>query len=218
MTSSTKMEPSLYYARMITEGHIPACEALTSQCARMMEDFEVQDDKDFPYTFSTQKADRIELFLSKLIMYEGKFSGRGFTPVLWQRWYVRSLFGWLEKDTGYRRYRKTFLTTSKGSGKKLLSSGLMLYLLLADREPSPQLFVVASTLDQARVIFSDAQKLTETSPFLRGRVQTWGGAVTPKYLVTPKYGSATVVSTESRAPSGPITQTCLLYTSPSPRD
>ena len=198
------IEPSLYYASMIADGHIPASEAMMSFCARKVDHFDRMYDTDFPIIFDKEKADRIMRFVLHIVMIEGNYAGKTWIPNLWQIWYLRTLFGWIYKDTGLRVYKKSFCMTAKGTGKKVISASLLHYLLLYDNQPAAQIYAVAETMEQAQVVFRYATQIAHSTPILRNSGLTiWGGEVAPKRIFKGD-NHAIALSATSKAPSGPL--------------
>jgi phage terminase large subunit-like protein len=79
------------------------------------------------------------------------------------------LFGW-RQENGKRRFRRAFLMAAKKSGKSPLMSAIALYMLLADGEAAPEIYICACDRDQAGIIFREAQRMTQFSPALDKRV------------------------------------------------
>ena len=201
----TYEEPAYVYCQQVLDGTIPASEALVAQCQKNFDDFNNMHEPNFPYIFNTEKADRIIKYSSRLIMTEGEYAGKNWQPILWQQWYLRSLMGWVRKEDNYRRYRRTFLLTSKGSGKKLVSSALLLYLTGSDGEMNAQVFAVANTLMQCYVVFKYCVDLIESTPMLKKNLVYWGGRIKPTHILYERGNNksvATTMSTTSQAPSG----------------
>ena len=205
------IEPSLHYAMMVSEGRIPASEPHKAFCATVVEDFARQDEVGFPWVFDPIKADRFMRFARNLVMTEGQYADEAWQPLLWQLWYCRTLMGWVDRETGFRRYRKTFLMTSKGSGKKVISAALLLYLLGSDREKGAQVFHLANTYEQCMVVFRYCVQLIDSSPLLREHsgIEVWGGGTNPKKLFKGN-NMATAISSTSKAPSGPLPSAILV--------
>lgn len=92
--------------------------------------------------------------------------GSPFVLSPWQAFIVGSLMGWYT-TRGARRFRTAYLETGKGSGKTPLCAGLLLYLLVTDRERGGQYYVAAVTREQAHIAFADIEKMVVASPPLR---------------------------------------------------
>lgn len=100
----------------------------------------------------------------------GRWRGKRFRLLPWQRDFVMRLFGWRRSD-GTRRFRRFYLEVPKKNGKSTLISALVLYFLLADGERAPEVFVNAVDRSQANIIWKEAARMVRDSPELACRLQ-----------------------------------------------
>lgn len=105
---------------------------------------------------------------------EGSTAGEPFLLEDWQRAVVGCLFGWLRRD-GYRRYRKLFLYVPRGSGKTPMVAAMALYLLYCDGEAGAQIYLIASTAEQAALAYRHARGMVERNPDLEAAAQIFKG-------------------------------------------
>ncbi len=116
--------------------------------------------------FDVDKALHAVGFFRLLRHRVGKWAGRIFDLLPWQKFdVVMPLFGWMGPD-GYRRFDKGHIEIPKKNGKSMLCSGISLYLLVADSEPSAEVYNAAGEREQARIVFAAAQKMAKASPYL----------------------------------------------------
>lgn len=117
------------------------------------------------YYFDDFKANHITRFFDSFLCHsKGRFAGKPFTLLPWQREMLEELFGWCKVVDGLRRYRVAYISTAKKSGKSTLMSGIGLYLLLADGEPSSEIYSAASDRDQAGIVAREAMNMVRASP------------------------------------------------------
>lgn len=83
----------------------------------------------------------------------------------WHRRVMGQLYGWYHPD-GYRRYRKAFITTAKKSGKTSTVAALPLAELLLEQVPEKEVYVVASSEDQANILFRKVDQTLNRAPRL----------------------------------------------------
>jgi phage terminase large subunit-like protein len=83
-----------------------------------------------------------------------------------QDFIVGSVFGWKRSGTDIRRFRDIYCELGKGNGKTPMAAGVGLYLLVLDGENAAEVYAVAVTRDQAKVLFTDAERMRECSPEL----------------------------------------------------
>jgi phage terminase large subunit-like protein len=75
---------------------------------------------------------------------------------------LTTVFGWVKPD-GKRRFRRAYIEVPRGNAKSTLSSALALYMLAADGEGGAEVYSLATTRDQARIVFGDAQTMARQS-------------------------------------------------------
>lgn len=85
----------------------------------------------------------------------------------WQADIVKNLFGWKDRETGLRRYRYCYCEIPRKNGKTTLAAGIMLYMLLVDKEVGPEVYSAATTRDQAGLVYEIASKMVAASPHLK---------------------------------------------------
>jgi len=158
--------PAAEYARAVTGGRVVAGPLVRSACERHLRDLK-RDDLVFD---AEAEARVIRFFETILSLPEGGGDDPRFILQPFQRFIVGSLFGWKRLD-GYRRFRTAYIEMGKGNGKSPLAAGIGLYGLLADGEDGAQIFAAATTRDQAKILFADAEKMVKRSRALSGRVE-----------------------------------------------
>ena len=87
---------------------------------------------------------------------------------LWQKAYIQTLFGWLNKETGKRRFKETMLLVGRKNGKTTLLSAIALYMMCADLEGGAEVYSVATKREQAQKCFKSAVNMVKQSPVLDG--------------------------------------------------
>lgn len=78
---------------------------------------------------------------------------------------------WFEIEVGSRVYREAYVQMPEKTGKSTIMSALELYGLAWDGEDGAEVYVGATTADQARIIFSQAQQSIKRSAFLQTLVR-----------------------------------------------
>ncbi len=195
----TKAPPTLHmvtqYAHDVTDGKVVAGRAVRLACQRHLDDLEHGAERGL--SFDERAATSAIEFFHFLQLAEGEHDGKPFDLQPWQAFIVGSLFGW-EGEDGYRRFRLAYIEAGKGSGKSPLLAGIGLYMLVADGEAAAECYAAAVTRDQAKISFTDAKRMVESSPALAKRVD-----VLVNNLSHGKSGSFfRPVSSEARALDG----------------
>lgn len=167
--SSTKPDPVTAYAEAVLQGDILAGRPVRLACARHLRDKgEAQTRR---LVWKPEQAIRaIEFFRDCLVLE----NGQPFILQPFQEFIVGSLFGWYDID-GARRFRTAYIEQGKGNGKTPTAASIGLYGLVADQEPSAEVYSAAVTKEQASICFKDAKRMVEASPDLMGIVDVGVG-------------------------------------------
>lgn len=122
------------------------------------------------YVFDYQKAQRPIQFLEKFCHHsKGEWSKKPVKLELWQKAMLEAAFGFVDKESGLRKYKKVVFFVAKKNGKSFLSSGIGLFGLTSDGEGGAEVYSVATTRDQAKVVFQEAKNMVGKSPALKKR-------------------------------------------------
>ncbi|MFT8392389.1 MAG: terminase large subunit [Liquorilactobacillus ghanensis] len=156
------------YAQMVKEGSVTANEWVKRACQRHLNDLKREKDPNFPWKFDEEKAWRPIRFIEKKCKpSKGDFNRLVLQP--WQHFIVGSMFGWVDKKTGYRRFREALIFLGRKNGKTTLESGLADYMAGFDGENGPNCYVLANSQKQAGILFEEARTMITSSPWLRER-------------------------------------------------
>ena len=173
------------YAKAVVTGKISTGKWVRLACQRQFDDLERFRGKDSPYRFnpkltdkqgrSFQPADNLCAFVERLPHVKGPLAGQPIHLEPWQVFILTTVFGWVKPD-GKRRFRRAYVEVPRGSGKSFLSSALALYMLAADGEGGAEVYSLATTRDQARIVFGYAQAMARQSAGFRTRFGVGVGA------------------------------------------
>jgi phage terminase large subunit-like protein len=161
-------DPATAYAKAVISGKITAGRLVRLACERHLRDLESGHERGL--SFDVEAAAYAIGFIEQfLCLAEGEHDGKPFLLQPFQKFIVGSLFGWKGAD-GYRRFRTAYIEMGKGNGKSPLAAGIGILGLVADGEPGAEVYSAAVTRDQAKILFSDAEKMVASSPALRARI------------------------------------------------
>lgn len=158
------------YAQAVQAGDIAACKWTKLAVDRQLADLDREVSDDWPWVFDPTTAAQPCIFIELLPHIKGKWArdGRLITLEPWQCFILTTVFGWVHRDTGLRRYREVYIEVPRKNGKSAISSGIGLFTLSADGEHGAEVYSAATTRDQARIVFDDAKAMAERSPDMRG--------------------------------------------------
>ncbi|MDE2030166.1 MAG: terminase large subunit [Alphaproteobacteria bacterium] len=155
------------YARAVINGKVVAGKLVKLACQRHLDD--LIHGKKRGLVWNGNAARHAIAFFSHLRHSTGEWAGQPFELQLWQTFVIGSLYGWKRKD-GLRRFRTAYVEVARKNGKSVLLAGTALYALVADGELGSHVYAAATTRDQARIIFGEAERMVSASPALRARV------------------------------------------------
>lgn len=173
------------YARTVVSGEIPACKFVVQACQRQLDDLAKPP---AGYRFSEDHAARVCRFVELCPHIKGEKAKLGELIKLepWQVFILSTAFGWVDAQ-GNRRFRRVYIEVPRGNGKSALSSTVGLYMLAMDREAGAEVYSAATTRDQARIVFRDAQAMARKMDAFRKR---FGVEVTAQAIVQMKSSSS----------------------------
>lgn len=154
------------YLREIQKGNIAACVKIRSVYEREVEWME-NPPENFKYHFDEHLADKHIKFIETFCKQsKGLNGGQPLELQLFQKAKIQLLFGWVDDD-GYRRFRECVDIRARKNGKSTEAAGLAHDLLLNDGENGPEVYVVANSRDQAKLVFNECTSMRAKSPALR---------------------------------------------------
>lgn len=185
----THPEAATQYAHDVVDGKILANKWLILACKRHLNDLEKSKSEDYPYRFDHKKAQRFCTFFEMMPHVEGKWAARGELLVMepWQAFFGCSLFGWVKKSDGYRRFKRVYCCVPRKNAKSTFAAVVGIFCLILDNEFGAQVYSGATSREQAAFVFNPAKKMLEMSP-----------AICRKYGVVVNADSITVLRTNSK--------------------
>lgn len=160
-----------WYAEQVLAGNIVACEKVILACRRHMNDLIKSKAKnvlneEFPWVFNEEKGHRPIRFIEKFCK-PSKGNYKQLIMQAWQHFTIGSLFGWVHKDTGLRRFKEGVIFVARKNGKTTKISGVSLYGVSKDGENGADIPLLANSMKQARLLFDEAKAMIKASPKLK---------------------------------------------------
>lgn len=156
----------LAYWKAIESGKVVTSRRVRAVYERLAREI-TSPNPDSPYYFDEEVGERPILFAERFCKQSQGVIGSPLVLELFQKAYIQALFGFLEKETGFRRYRETMFLVGRKNGKSTLLAAIALYLLIADYEGAVEIYSVATKKDQAKKVLTEAINMVKQSPELR---------------------------------------------------
>lgn len=152
------------YNDLLERGEIPASRRIKAVYARLAAESLQPGGR---YLFDEEKANRPIEFIERFCRHsKGEWAGQPVQLELFQKAFIQALFGFVDRDTGLRRYREAFFFVGRKNGKSTLLAGLALYMLIADGEGGAEVYSTATKYAQARLLFDECHNMVKQSPDL----------------------------------------------------
>lgn len=159
------IEFELYFSG-ITDGKIIACEKMKRIAGILMEQYSNPGEFHFDEDIAKRHIDFIERFCK---IPTGRL-GQPLRLELFQKARLQAIFGFVD-DNNMRQYNEVLIIEGRKNGKTTETAAVELDMLLNDREGSPQIYNVATMLDQAKLGFNAANKMRMQSPLLKKHIR-----------------------------------------------
>ncbi len=163
----TTLETITQYARSCINGDIPSGRKHIWACKRLLRDIERAKDPTCPFEWSEKNAQNIVDWFSLLYHSKGVLAGTPIRLTQWQQFLMCQLFGWRMKNSGYRRFEKSFTEVARKNAKSQLESGIALYMMAVESTANKELYEVytaGTKRDQSKIVFNEAKLMLKSSP------------------------------------------------------
>lgn len=132
---------------------------------RFLRELEKISSPDYPWTFDLEKAYRPINFIERFCRpSKGDYEKMELLP--WQHFIEGNLYGWIDKKTGLRRFREGIIIVGAGNGKSTLVCGNAAFAASKDGERGAEVYTLANSKEQARIIFGECSTQIKNSPLL----------------------------------------------------
>ena len=115
--------------------------------------------------YNAEKAQQAIDFIQALKHTKGRWAGKPFILLKWQRVLIKKLFGIVD-EFGFRVYRKAYVEMPKKDGKSELGAAIALYLLTFDDEYGAEVYSAAGDRKQAAIVFNVAAEMVRKDDIL----------------------------------------------------
>lgn len=146
----------------ILDGKIVACEKMKRMSEVIIERFLAPDQ----FHFDADIANKRINFIDEYCKQPSGNIGKPLKLELFQKARLQALFGFVD-DNDLRQYNECLIIEGRKNGKTTETAAVELTMLLADKEGAPQIYNLATMLDQAKLGFNAAHKMVMQDQTLR---------------------------------------------------
>jgi len=162
------VDGAMRWARKVMAGKVPCCRYVRLAIERHFDDIEASRTAKFSYKFDAAKAEK-KLRLIQLLPHtkgEWAFKRQLITLEPWQAFGMACTFGWVRKNSGFRRFRESYWEVPRKNGKSVIAAGVGIAMFCADGEFGAEVYAGATTEKQAWEVFRPARLMVKRSPML----------------------------------------------------
>lgn len=157
------------YAEAVLSGKVAAPRTIKKQAQHFLDDLR-RAEAGWRYAFDLERGRRPVAFCEQFLLpTAGNYDKFTFMP--WQEFVDCQAFGWIDRNTGYRRYREVLEMVPRGNGKTARASGHMGYMTTKDGERGAENYFAANNGKQARRGYMDFYGQMMMSPVLKKRIR-----------------------------------------------
>ena len=154
------------YCTDILDGKIVACHRMKQVSEMLLTNLHHPKEFHFDINIANRHIEFIEKFCK---LPSGKL-GMPFKLELFQKARLQAVFGFVD-DNDLRQYNEVLIIEGRKNGKTSESAAVEIDLLVNDNEGSPQIYNIATKLDQAKLGFNACHKMIKQSPILSAHVK-----------------------------------------------
>ena len=131
-----------------------------------------EENETHTYIFNLEKGNRPIYFIEKFCKHsKGKWAGQPVKLELFQKAKIQALFGFIDKETHLRKYKKAIWFEARKNGKSTEDAGIGNYMLTSAGEGGAEIYSVATKKDQAKIVWEEAKRMIKKSPNLSKRIK-----------------------------------------------
>ena len=154
------------YFTAITDGKITTCEKMKRQADKLLKQYACPGE----FHFDADAAKRHVEFIEKFCKLPTGKIGTPLKLELFQKARFQAIFGFVDDD-GMRQYNEVMIIEGRKNGKTTETAAIETDMLVNDGEGAPQIYNIATMLDQAKLGFNAAHKMIKQSPALRKHIK-----------------------------------------------
>ena len=154
------------YCKDVLSGKITACKRIKQICEMLLNDILNPGD----YHFDEDLANKHIYFIETFCKQPTGTLGTPLRLEPFQRARLQALFGFVD-DNGIRKYNECLIIEGRKNGKTTECASVELDMLINDGEGAPQIYNIATMLDQAKLGFNACHKMVKQSPMLSKHIK-----------------------------------------------
>lgn len=165
-------EELINYATDCISGKIISGEKHIWACKRLLDDFKR---KEWEYYWSEKEAFKIVKWFSYLRHSKGVLAGQPIILTTWQKFFLCQIYGWRNKETHKKRFKKSFVEVARKQAKSQMQAGVLLYEISVQATFNKEIYetyCAGTKREQSKLIFEECKNMLK------------GSILAPKFKIT----------------------------------
>lgn len=163
----TILEELITYSKKCISGEIVSGQKHIWACERLLRDIERLNDNDYKYYWDEDAAQNIVDWFALLRHSKGVLAGEPIILTDWQKFRLCQLYGWKNKRTGYKRFKKSFTEVARKNAKSQEEAGVSLYeisVMATKNQETYEYYTAGVKREQSKIVFNEAALMLKGSP------------------------------------------------------
>jgi len=144
---------------------------------RFLDDLKKQKKDDFPYLFVESRAERFFVWMQLFKHTKGPLAGTIKKPELIEKFLFGQIYGWVFKDTRYRRFRNVYYQVARKNAKSQDLAILGTFELSAFGESCSEVIIAATKKSQTKYVWNEADLILRRCELLKNKFKTTYGVI-----------------------------------------
>jgi phage terminase large subunit-like protein len=166
------------YSHDVISGEVIACQKHKWACMRFLRDIEREGTEEFPFIFDEDKAIRFFKWMNLFRHTKGVLRGKRIEPHEIQYFVFGNIYGWVHRETGYRRFRKAYWQVGRKNAKSQSLAAVATYEAMAFGEGMSEVYIGATKTEQAQIVWKEAKAMLNGCDELKGKYRVAYGRIT----------------------------------------
>lgn len=144
-----------------------SCQKHKQACQRLLNDFKKEDTDDFPYVWNEEEAQKIVKWFTYLRHSKGPLAKKPIILNTWQKFFLCQIYGWRNRDTGYKRFTMSFIECARKQAKSQMEAGVILYEMSSQSIKNGEIYecyTAGTKKDQSMLIVEECKNMLRGSP------------------------------------------------------
>lgn len=164
------------YSQQIVKRNTIAAKKHKLACRRFLNDIKKIPKKNFDFYFDAEEVERFYLWSRMFHHTKGVLANQPIELTDYQLFIVANIFGWKKKESGYRRFRKSYIQVGRKNAKSQLLALITSYEGFLSEEQA-ECYVAGVSREQSNIVYNEIAMQLRRVPLLKNKFQEAYGRI-----------------------------------------